>query len=125
MTARPPDPGQAVLPPPPPLPAEVVPGSAPALATDKPLAPGPASGPGVGVGHASARHPPHASTSRAAQRNPQLGPEPWFAFPIPSDADIEDELPPYFEEENVPLGQMLDRVVRKGYGDMRHLVTEV
>ncbi|RSH89438.1 mediator complex subunit [Saitozyma podzolica] len=102
MTARPPDPGQAVLPPPPPLPAEVVPGSAPALATDKPLAPGPASGPGVG-----------------------LGPEPWFAFPIPSDADIEDELPPYFEEENVPLGQMLDRVVRKGYGDMRHLVTEV
>lgn len=116
MTARPTDAGQAVLPPPPPLPVEGLSGHAPTT--------GRGPGPGVG-GNASARHPPHASTSRAAQRNPQLGPEPWFAFPIPSDADLEDELPPYFEEENVPLGQMLDRVVRKGYGDMRHLVTEV
>jgi mediator of RNA polymerase II transcription subunit 14 len=55
-------------------------------------------------------------------RNPQLGPEPWFAFPTPSKSDLEEELPPYFEGENVPLGELLDRVVRKGYGDMRVLV---
>ncbi|KAL7420323.1 mediator complex subunit [Cryptotrichosporon argae] len=61
---------------------------------------------------------PHASTSR----NPQLGPDPFFAYPPPSRAQIDEELPPYWEGEDVPLGQVLDRLARKGYGDLRGLV---
>lgn len=57
-------------------------------------------------------------------RNPQLGPEPWFVYPTPSDDDFEDELPPYYEGENVPLGPALERLVRKGYGDMRLLLRD-
>jgi mediator of RNA polymerase II transcription subunit 14 len=63
------------------------------------------------------------SKPRLPTSNPQLGPEPWFAYPIPTDDELEEELPPYFEDiENVPLGALLERVVRKGYGDMRELV---
>jgi len=56
--------------------------------------------------------------------NPQLGPDPWFAYPTPTPEQVEDELPPYLEEENVSLGAVLDRLVRKGYGDVRALVEQ-
>ena len=65
-------------------------------------------------------HRAMASSSRNG--NPRLGSEPWFAYPTPSAEQIEEELPPYFEDENVPLGPMLDGLVRRGYGDMRVLV---
>ncbi|TXT06056.1 hypothetical protein VHUM_03529 [Vanrija humicola] len=64
------------------------------------------------------RPQPIASSSR----NPQLGPDPYFAYPTPTAEQIEDELPPYWETENVPLGPMLDRLSRKGYRDLRTLV---
>jgi mediator of RNA polymerase II transcription subunit 14 len=63
-----------------------------------------------------------ASSSTARPINPQLGPQPYFAYSTPTTEELEDELPPYFEVENVPLGALLDRVVRKGYGDMKELV---
>lgn len=65
-----------------------------------------------------------ASGSTPRPVNPQLGPEPWFAYPTPTAEQIEEELPPYFQEENVPLGAVLDRLARKGYGDMRVLVEQ-
>ncbi len=65
-----------------------------------------------------------ASGSHPRPANPQLGPEPWFTYPTPTPEQIEDELPPYFEEENVNLGVMLGRLARKGYGDMRVLVEQ-
>ncbi|KAL1409660.1 mediator complex subunit [Vanrija albida] len=64
------------------------------------------------------RPQPVASSSR----NPQLGPDPYFAYPTPTPEQIEDELPPYWESENVPLGPLLDRLSRKGYRDLRTLV---
>jgi mediator of RNA polymerase II transcription subunit 14 len=64
------------------------------------------------------------SNNSPPSRNPQLGPEPWFAYLPPSDDDLEDELPPYFEGENVPMGPALERLVRKGHGDMRVLLGE-
>nr|XP_018266491.1 uncharacterized protein I303_00466 [Kwoniella dejecticola CBS 10117]OBR88649.1 hypothetical protein I303_00466 [Kwoniella dejecticola CBS 10117] len=71
----------------------------------------------------------HASSSTGPStkgpRNPQLGNEPWFAYPTPTPEQIEDELPPYFEGENAPLGPLLNRLVRKGYGDLRYLLAEV
>lgn len=71
----------------------------------------------------SALPQPHASSSRLPTLgNPQLGPVPYFAFPAPNLEQIEDELPPPSEEDKVPLGPMLDRVVRRGYGDLRGLI---
>jgi mediator of RNA polymerase II transcription subunit 14 len=58
----------------------------------------------------------------SSSRNPQLGPHPYFRYPTPTPEQLEDELPPYFEEDNVPLGPLLDRLARKSYGDMRTLV---
>ncbi|WWD22838.1 hypothetical protein CI109_107332 [Kwoniella shandongensis] len=74
-----------------------------------------------GVASTSTLPPPPVSV---APSNPQLGPEPYFAYPTPTEDQIEDELPPYFESENVALGPLLDRLVRKGYGDLRLLVGE-
>jgi mediator of RNA polymerase II transcription subunit 14 len=56
--------------------------------------------------------------------NPQLGPEPWFAYPTPTYEELEQELPPYFEQENVSLGVILDRLTTKGYADLRGLLEE-
>ena len=61
-----------------------------------------------------------SETTRPA--NPQMGPEPWFAYPTPTPDQLDDELPPYFESENVPLGPVLDRLTRKGHGDLRGLL---
>lgn len=58
----------------------------------------------------------------SSSRNPQLGPKPFFRYPIPSAEQTEDELPPYYEGENVPLGPLLDRLTRKAYNDGRTLV---
>jgi hypothetical protein len=69
-----------------------------------------------------ASHPqPHASTSKLPA-NPQLGPDPYFSYPTPTPEQIDEELPPYWEGENVPLGAILDRMTRRGYGDMRVLL---
>ena len=76
------------------------------------------------VAMASSDHQPHASGSTPRPVNPQLGPEPWFAYPIPTPERIAEELPPYLESENVPLGPMLDRLSRKSYGNMRVLLQE-
>ncbi|CAK9786479.1 hypothetical protein CC85DRAFT_270293 [Cutaneotrichosporon oleaginosum] len=58
----------------------------------------------------------------SSSRNPQLGPHPYFRYPTPTPDQIEEELPPYWEDENVPLGPLLDRLARKSYSDMRTLV---
>lgn len=58
----------------------------------------------------------------SSSRNPQLGPHPYFRYPAPTPEQVEDELPPYWEDENVPLGPLLDRLARKSYSDMRTLV---
>lgn len=60
----------------------------------------------------------------SSSRNPQLGPHPYFRYPTPTPEQIEEELPPYWESENVALGPMLDRLSRKGYGDMKVLVEQ-
>ncbi|KAK4683698.1 mediator of RNA polymerase II transcription subunit 14, partial [Tremellales sp. Uapishka_1] len=65
-----------------------------------------------------------ASTSGSSVSNPQLGPTPYFAYPTPKEEDIRDELPPYWEEENVPLGGLLDRLTRRGYGDLKVLIEQ-
>ncbi|BEI89208.1 uncharacterized protein CcaverHIS019_0205700 [Cutaneotrichosporon cavernicola] len=81
----------------------------------------PSAGPSALSGPSGPLHEqpqPVASSSR----NPQLGPHPYFRYPTPSTEHIEDELPPYWEEENVPLGPLLDRLARKSYSDMRMLV---
>lgn len=72
----------------------------------------------------SATHPLHEQPQPIASssRNPQLGPHPYFRYPTPTPEQIEDELPPYWEAENVPLGPLLDRLARKSYGGMRVLV---
>ncbi|ORY27374.1 hypothetical protein BCR39DRAFT_589263 [Naematelia encephala] len=70
---------------------------------------------------------PSGSTTTAAPRplNPQLGSEPWFAYPTPTPEDLRSELPPYLEDvENVRLGLVLDRLVRKSYGDLRVLLQQ-
>lgn len=67
---------------------------------------------------------PIAGPSAPRPLNPQLGPHPWFAYPTPTAEEIEDELPPYFEDDNVAMGGVLDRLVRKGYGDLRGLVEQ-
>jgi hypothetical protein len=54
--------------------------------------------------------------------NPQLGPEPWFNYPKPTYEQLDEELPPYFEQENVSLGLMLERMTVKGYSDLRGLL---
>lgn len=56
--------------------------------------------------------------------NPQMGPEPCFTYPTPAPDQLEEELPPYFESENISLGLILDRLTLKGYGDMRRLLEE-
>jgi len=56
--------------------------------------------------------------------NPQLGPEPWFAYPNPTTEELEQELPPYFVQENVSLGAILDRMTTKGYAELRALLEE-
>ncbi|KIR70296.1 hypothetical protein I310_05923 [Cryptococcus deuterogattii CA1014] len=70
---------------------------------------------------------PIASVSEqpSTSTNPQLGPEPYFAYPTPTPEQLEEELPPYFENENVPLGLVLDRFARKGNHDLRVLLGEV
>nr|XP_019014394.1 uncharacterized protein I206_00476 [Kwoniella pini CBS 10737]OCF53175.1 hypothetical protein I206_00476 [Kwoniella pini CBS 10737] len=89
--------------------------------------PAPSSSTGFGISGISDL-PNHASSSTqpfTKPRNPQLSNEPWFAYPTPTAEQIEEELPPYFEGENVPLGPLLDRLVRKGYGDLRYLLAEI
>ena len=54
--------------------------------------------------------------------NPQLGPEPCFTYPTPTDEQLADGLPPYFENENVGLGVILERLTRRAYGDLRGLL---
>ncbi|KAL0240364.1 hypothetical protein I308_106615 [Cryptococcus tetragattii IND107] len=66
-----------------------------------------------------------ASEQPSTSTNPQLGPEPYFAYPTPTPEQLEEELPPYFENENVPLGLVLDRFARKGNHDLRVLLGEV
>jgi mediator of RNA polymerase II transcription subunit 14 len=56
--------------------------------------------------------------------NPQLGPQPWFAYPSPTSTQLEEELPPYWDAESIPLGHLLDRLSRKGYGDMGTLLQQ-
>ncbi|KIR31808.1 hypothetical protein I352_05803 [Cryptococcus deuterogattii MMRL2647] len=70
---------------------------------------------------------PIASVSEqpSTSTNPQLGPEPYFAYPTPTPEQLEEELPPYFENENVLLGLVLDRFARKGNHDLRVLLGEV
>ncbi|WVQ74051.1 hypothetical protein IAR50_003633 [Cryptococcus sp. DSM 104548] len=60
----------------------------------------------------------------ASSHNPQLGPDPYFAYPTPAPEQIESELPPYFQDENVPLGLVLDRFVKKSNQDLRLLLAE-
>lgn len=60
----------------------------------------------------------------SSSRNPQLGPHPFFRYPTPTPEQIDEELPPYWESENVALAPMLDRLARKGYGDMKVLVEQ-
>jgi mediator of RNA polymerase II transcription subunit 14 len=64
-----------------------------------------------------------SDTTRIAEA--QLGARPWFAYPKPTQAQIEEELPPYFENENVPLGLILERLTVKGHEDMRRLLADV
>jgi mediator of RNA polymerase II transcription subunit 14 len=65
---------------------------------------------------------PHASSSKIQPLgNPQLGPNPFFAYPTPKPEEVEEELPPVFEGDNVPLSALLNRVVRRGYGELRGL----
>ncbi|OXG84460.1 hypothetical protein C349_02506 [Cryptococcus neoformans var. grubii Br795] len=66
-----------------------------------------------------------ASEQPLISTNPQLGPEPYFTYPTPTPDQLEEELPPYFENENVPLGLVLDRFARKGNHDLRVLLGEV
>ena len=54
--------------------------------------------------------------------NPQLGPEPWFAYPEPTYEQLDAELPPYFDNENIPLGLVLDRLTSKGFSDLQTLL---
>ncbi|WVF66324.1 hypothetical protein IAT40_001064 [Kwoniella sp. CBS 6097] len=95
---------------------------------------GPAGAQGIGnpnpiASTSSSNDPPHPSSSMSIAtttiKNPQLTEEPFFAYPTPTSEQIEEELPPYFESENVPLGPLLDRLVRRGYGDLRYLLGEV
>jgi hypothetical protein len=58
----------------------------------------------------------------SSSRNPQFGPNPFFRYPTPTPEQIEEELPPYMEWENVPLGLLLDRLARNAYNDMNVLV---
>ena len=90
-------------------------GGAPAAAAAAGAAAGAAA---AGNGKLHQQPQPVASSSR----NPQLGPNPYFRYPTPTAEQIEEELPPYWETENVPLGPLLDRLTRKAYNDMRVLV---
>ncbi|WVQ85214.1 hypothetical protein IAT38_007379 [Cryptococcus sp. DSM 104549] len=63
-------------------------------------------------------HPPPSS-------NPQLGPEPYFAYPTPTPEQLEEELPPYFEDENVPLGLLLDRFARDEHQKLENMLGEM
>lgn len=54
--------------------------------------------------------------------NPQLGSSPYFAYPTPTSDEMEGELPPHRYDQDANLGVVLDRVVLKGYGDLRELV---
>jgi hypothetical protein len=82
----------------------------------------------VGVGDllgkmaSSSDGPPEAGPSTI--RNPQLSQDPWFAFPTPTREQVEDELPPFFEGESVPLGLILDRLVRSRNEDLKSLVQQ-
>lgn len=70
---------------------------------------------------------PEAGPSKpyAGQRgNPQFTSDPWFAYPSPPAEVVDQELPPYLESENVPMGVMLDRLARKSHVDLRSLVEE-
>jgi hypothetical protein len=49
---------------------------------------------------------------------------PTFDYPLPTAEQLNDELPPLRQDGDVPLGLLLDRVVGKGYKDMRVLVQE-
>ncbi|OCF33140.1 hypothetical protein I316_05185 [Kwoniella heveanensis BCC8398] len=84
-------------------------------------------GPIASTSASTSDNPVYPSSSKAAVviKNPQLTDEPYFAYPTPTSEQIEEELPPYFESENFPLGPLLDRLVRRGYGDLRYLLGEV
>jgi hypothetical protein len=45
-----------------------------------------------------------------------------FAYPVPTPAEMAEELPEYFADEDIALGDLLDRLVRKSYGNLRVLV---
>ncbi|ODO09076.1 hypothetical protein I350_02675 [Cryptococcus amylolentus CBS 6273] len=60
----------------------------------------------------------------ASSHNPQLGSDPYFAYPTPAPEQVESELPPYFQDENVPLGLVLDRFAKKSNHDLRVLLGE-
>lgn len=71
------------------------------------------------------RSQPEAGPSRRPatyKTNPQLSDEPWFAYPTPPAEVVDQELPPYLESENVPMGPLLDRLTRKSHVDLRQLV---
>lgn len=70
---------------------------------------------------------PEAGPSRpftSYKANPQLTDEPWFAYPTPPAETIDQELPPYLESENVPMGPLLDRLARRSHVNLRHLVEQ-
>ena len=49
---------------------------------------------------------------------------PMFDYPPPTAEQLDDELPPLRRDGDVGLGLLLDRVVGKGYKDLRVLVGE-
>ena len=54
----------------------------------------------------------------------QLGSDPWFTYPPPSADEVEEDLPPYDEGESLPLGQMLERLTRRGNGELKTLLQQ-
>ena len=60
----------------------------------------------------------------SSSRNPQLGTRPYFAYPTPPAEAYDEELPPHFEGESAQMGELLSRLSRRGYGDLRHLVDQ-
>lgn len=47
-----------------------------------------------------------------------------FSIPEPTPDQLDEELPEYYADEDIALGALLDRLVRKGYGDLRMLVDQ-
>nr|ODN88985.1 hypothetical protein L203_02391 [Cryptococcus depauperatus CBS 7841] len=66
-----------------------------------------------------------SSTHPTVIENPQLGSNPYFAYPTPSPDQIESELVRYQDEENFPLAVLLDRLAKKGNHDLRILLADI